>query len=475
MAILTIGQYLRPSADHAPMTRYYHPDEFADLKRIALGLGLRARRSRTARAQFVPRARTGRCGRAGGRDPLRRAAAARPARCDTIRGIPTMTRLVLRCSSARRSSPRRRAAARTPAPATRRADATLVAGTNTAIGHMGRYDFQAAVDVLDAAWRRSLRPRPRPPSTSPSRSSTASAPTTRRRPNAGCARWSIVRPSARGPRYALGLLLLYQGRDAEAFPLLSGVAAAAPGRSLPRLLRRPGAPGRRARRGADVVRAGARHRSAAAQRLLRRRSRPCSGSGRAAEAQRPRSNASRRSTPTRARAWRSSSTRAWGRWPRPCSSARAGRADAGAAGPALRARGRAARAAAARGRPAASPISVADLDGDGALDLFVAGAGTGAARISCCVGRARLGRRRPAHPLAAVTDVRAALWGDLDNDGATDVVLVRGGRQHGRLAADGRPTSGRTSRPRAARRRPASTPSTARSSTPITTAISTSG
>lgn len=39
VAILTIGQYLRPSADHAPMTRYYHPDEFAELKRLALGLG----------------------------------------------------------------------------------------------------------------------------------------------------------------------------------------------------------------------------------------------------------------------------------------------------------------------------------------------------------------------------------------------------------------------------------------------------
>jgi lipoyl synthase len=39
VAILTIGQYLRPSADHAPMTRYYHPDEFAELKRIARGLG----------------------------------------------------------------------------------------------------------------------------------------------------------------------------------------------------------------------------------------------------------------------------------------------------------------------------------------------------------------------------------------------------------------------------------------------------
>jgi lipoyl synthase len=37
--ILTIGQYLRPSADHAPMVRYYHPDEFLDLKEAALELG----------------------------------------------------------------------------------------------------------------------------------------------------------------------------------------------------------------------------------------------------------------------------------------------------------------------------------------------------------------------------------------------------------------------------------------------------
>ena len=37
--ILTIGQYLRPSAEHAPMVRYYHPDEFRELKQIALDLG----------------------------------------------------------------------------------------------------------------------------------------------------------------------------------------------------------------------------------------------------------------------------------------------------------------------------------------------------------------------------------------------------------------------------------------------------
>jgi lipoyl synthase len=37
--ILTIGQYLRPSAGHAPMVRYYHPDEFRDLKTIAREMG----------------------------------------------------------------------------------------------------------------------------------------------------------------------------------------------------------------------------------------------------------------------------------------------------------------------------------------------------------------------------------------------------------------------------------------------------
>jgi lipoic acid synthetase len=39
VSILTLGQYLRPSEHHAVMTRYYHPDEFRELKRIALGIG----------------------------------------------------------------------------------------------------------------------------------------------------------------------------------------------------------------------------------------------------------------------------------------------------------------------------------------------------------------------------------------------------------------------------------------------------
>lgn len=39
--ILTIGQYLRPSKDHLPMTRYYAPEEFVLLKEEALKLGFR--------------------------------------------------------------------------------------------------------------------------------------------------------------------------------------------------------------------------------------------------------------------------------------------------------------------------------------------------------------------------------------------------------------------------------------------------
>jgi lipoic acid synthetase len=37
--IVTIGQYLRPSPANLPMSRYYTPEEFAELKTIGLGLG----------------------------------------------------------------------------------------------------------------------------------------------------------------------------------------------------------------------------------------------------------------------------------------------------------------------------------------------------------------------------------------------------------------------------------------------------
>ena len=37
--VLTIGQYLQPTAEHLPVDRYVTPETFADFKRFALGLG----------------------------------------------------------------------------------------------------------------------------------------------------------------------------------------------------------------------------------------------------------------------------------------------------------------------------------------------------------------------------------------------------------------------------------------------------
>jgi lipoyl synthase len=37
--VLTVGQYLRPTANHLPVVRYWHPEEFADLERVAYAMG----------------------------------------------------------------------------------------------------------------------------------------------------------------------------------------------------------------------------------------------------------------------------------------------------------------------------------------------------------------------------------------------------------------------------------------------------
>jgi lipoyl synthase len=40
--VLTVGQYLRPTKEHLPVVRYWHPDEFADLEREAYRLGFQS-------------------------------------------------------------------------------------------------------------------------------------------------------------------------------------------------------------------------------------------------------------------------------------------------------------------------------------------------------------------------------------------------------------------------------------------------
>jgi len=37
--VLTVGQYLRPTENHLPIVRYWHPDEFKELEQAAYGLG----------------------------------------------------------------------------------------------------------------------------------------------------------------------------------------------------------------------------------------------------------------------------------------------------------------------------------------------------------------------------------------------------------------------------------------------------
>ncbi len=72
-------------------------------------------------------------------------------------------------------------------------------------------------------------------------------------------------------------------------------------------------------------------------------------------------------------------------------------------------------------------VSVVDLNGDDQPDLFVPGVGpTGGTLVLQATPGGGL-RLEAGHPLAAVTAVNAALWGDYDNDGLTDVYLARRG------------------------------------------------
>jgi lipoic acid synthetase len=40
VSIVTIGQYLRPSRDHLPVSRYWTPEEFERLRSVGKELGL---------------------------------------------------------------------------------------------------------------------------------------------------------------------------------------------------------------------------------------------------------------------------------------------------------------------------------------------------------------------------------------------------------------------------------------------------
>jgi tetratricopeptide (TPR) repeat protein len=92
-----------------------------------------------------------------------------------------------------------------------------------------------------------------------------------------------------------------------------------------------------------------------------------------------------------------------------------------------------------RGGPVRS-ITLADIDGDGAVDVFIAGALDDGSSNAVLLARGDAFQIDRQHPLVSVGGVAAALWGDLDDDGLLDVVLCRGsgGTQIWRQTGPGR-------------------------------------
>jgi tetratricopeptide (TPR) repeat protein len=81
------------------------------------------------------------------------------------------------------------------------------------------------------------------------------------------------------------------------------------------------------------------------------------------------------------------------------------------------------------GRGSAPNLTVADINADGYPDVFFAGRGATTGEYNLVLlGQADGGFQAARdHPLARVSAVNAALWGDYDNDGRTDVYLCRKG------------------------------------------------
>ena len=310
-------------------------------------------------------------------------------------------------------------------------DAGFVAAVNHGVAQMGQYDFPAAVDtfaalaashpdeagvVLDLALARINRQRDGDAA------------------EAERALGRIVGDAAVGTRaqYALGLLRLYAGRDAEAASLLDAVAAAAPRDPYPSYF------AGQARLGSAPDEAVARFdRAQAIDPLLRSAYygafQALQRLGRTAEAQARLERFQALERDPRAQMAEFKYTRMG-----PLAMAvTLDATPARNAPPVPLAQGMAFTDAVVLAQPpeagrawrtaAPGAITVADLDGNGDVDLFLANAVAGDAPNAVFMRDGDASTLNAAHPLSRVRGVRSALWGDIDDDGLVDVALLGNG------------------------------------------------
>jgi hypothetical protein len=314
-----------------------------------------------------------------------------------------------------------------PAPAAR--DAAVVAAVNRAVAQMGQYDFSAAIATLEPLAVAH-------PADAGITVNLALARINRQgEGDAAVAEQllsAVVDDTAMGPRakYALGLLRLYAGRDADAAPLLAAVAAGAPGDAYPAYFagqaRLTAAPEEALSWFTKAQALDPQLRSAfygafqALQRLGRADDAAAMLTRFQALERDPRAQLAEfkytRMGPLAMAATLDAPPRADGATPPPVAAMAFAPAQSLVV-PELPADG--SRAAA----PGA--ITAADINGDGEVDLFLASAVAGSRPNLVMLGGTDTRTLELAHPLSGVAGVRSALWGDIDDDGLVDVVLLR--------------------------------------------------
>jgi len=312
-----------------------------------------------------------------------------------------------------------------PPPAVR--DAALVAAVNRGVAEMGQYDFDAAVKTFAAV--AATHPRDAAVGVNLAlaqinRQRDGDAAEAERRLSA------LVGDQEVGARakYALGLVRLYAGRDAEAATLLAEVAAAAPQDAYAAYF------AGQAELATAPEQALARFdRALAIEPLLRSAHygafQALQRAGRSADAEARLARFQALERDPRAAMAEFKYTRMGPLAMAFTLDVPAVRAPArlpvveafGPAAPVWRGDGP------SWGPAARASLSVADIDGDGSSDLFAANAVVGARPNAVLLSTVDTMRLDVSHPLAGVRGVRAALWGDIDDDGLVDVVLLRSG------------------------------------------------